>query len=61
MLKMGEMMEIDDEDNPTDKGSIGIKTYDGIISLNDPGISWELSAKLRGRKLFPGESVTLTQ
>lgn len=58
-LKIGEMMEINLHGS---KGThVIIKTYDRYVSLNAPETTWELGSKLYGRKLLPGESITLTQ
>lgn len=54
LLCVGEMMELGD-------GVIILKTYNKLISLTNPLYTWDLDANLLGRKLLPGESVTLTQ
>lgn len=59
MLKTGEMMEVSDPLWPDDNGIIVIKNQCGTISLSD-GKFWT-SSRIRGRKLQPGESITLTQ
>ena len=57
-LKIGEMMEVYDTSIP---GQILLKTYDGIVSLNDPNQTWSSGTMLSGRKLLPGEEILLTQ
>ena len=62
MLKVGEMMQIFDKD--VDKkhwGTVGIRIYEDFASLSHPSSTWDVSSKILGRKLLPGESVTLTQ
>lgn len=54
MLKAGEMMEIID-------GKVLLRTFDRIISLNNPNYTYVIDATFPGRKLQSGESVTLTQ
>lgn len=55
MLKIGEMMETE-----TTKYII-IRTYDGFVSLTNPNDTWDEEHKLIGRKLEPGEGITLIQ
>mgnify|MGYP000377776043 CR=1 FL=1 len=58
MLKVGEMME-------TKSGEIILRVYRKLVSLNNPNSTWDLapnvSGDIYGRKLQPGESITLTQ
>ena len=58
MLKVGEMMELPD-------GSVLLRAYIGYISLNNPNFTWSINLdgdpKFDGRKLQPGESITLIQ
>lgn len=60
MLEVGEMMKCTEIDNHY--GEILLRIYgDTIVSLNTPGSTWSGPSSLSGRKLLPGESVTLTQ
>jgi len=57
MLKTGEMME-------TPSGSILLRGFGALISLSNPDTTWSQpnsNLKIAGRKLQPGESITLTQ
>jgi hypothetical protein len=59
MLNRGEMMEVDN--SASYNGSIIVKMYNGaFISLNSWN-TWGTDCDLEGRKLLPGESVTLIQ
>ena len=56
-LKIGDLLEITTGDY---KGEIILKTYECFVLLSDPGSTWSLgSTGLIGRKLLPGESITL--
>ena len=56
-LKIGDLLEIVEGDY---KGEIILKTYECFVMLSDPGSTWSLSTPgLIGRKLLPGESITL--
>jgi hypothetical protein len=57
MLKIGEMMELHEQYI----GQVVLCTYKTIISLSDPNHTWGRGTRLSGRKLLPGESVTLIQ
>lgn len=61
MLKVGEMMEITDTELPEYYKQIVLRTYDNIVLLNSPKITWLTTAPLKGRKLLPGEGITLIQ
>jgi hypothetical protein len=56
-LEIGEMMEAQISDNI----EVIIRTHSGFVSLTNPSHVWNLDANLKGRKLLPGESITLTQ
>jgi hypothetical protein len=61
MLEVGEMMECTDL-NGNAKGHILLRIYaNTLVSLDCPNKTWNVSVKLQGRKLSPGESVTLIQ
>jgi len=57
-LRVGEMMEVEDE---IKRGHILLRSFNSIISLTDPNHTYGIDCELTGRKLLPGESVTLTQ
>lgn len=62
-LHIGEMMVCDDS---ISKGEVLLRCYCSIVSLTDPTHTWKFNftsecPKLIGRKLLPGESITLTQ
>lgn len=57
MLDIGEMMVIY-EIYP---GEIILRSYNKFVSLTNPRHDWDKNAELKGRKLLPGESVTLIQ
>ena len=57
MLEIGEMMELYEQY----KGFILLRTYNGFVCLNNPKFTWKSDAKLSGRKLYPGEGITLVQ
>lgn len=57
-LKIGEMMI---GSNSAYDDIIILKTYDRLISLEEHVRSWSLNSEFIGRKLLPGESVTLIQ
>jgi len=64
MLRVGEMMEVL-EFGPHN-GQILLRAYGSLISLTDPNGTWSfeslhLCPAFTGRKLQPGESITLTQ
>ena len=58
-LKVGEMMQLDWQETPAN--NIIMRTYDEYVLLNNSYIVWDKKARLYGRKLLSGESVTLTQ
>jgi len=61
MLKVGEMMECTDDKYPERLGEIITKVANlSTMSLNDMK-HWNATSKVIGRKLQPGESITLTQ
>jgi len=62
MLEIGEMMEITDPLVEHKKGDILLRTYSGLVNLNNPANTflWERS-NIAGRKLLPGEGITLIQ
>lgn len=57
MLEVGEMME------SSTTGTVYLKLYAVLVDLTTPMCSYSLSEapKIYGRKLQPGESITLTQ
>ena len=56
-LKIGDLLEITTGDY---KGEIVLKTYECFVLLSDPGSTWRLGTPgFIGRKLLPGESITL--
>jgi hypothetical protein len=55
MLKVGEMMELSCDNH------IILRTYGEVVDLNDPRKTWNIGVKLQGRKLLPGEGITLIQ
>ena len=57
-LETGDLLEIVEG---SFKGEIILKTYECFVMLSDPGSTWSLSTcGLLGRRLLPGESITLT-
>ena len=57
-LEIGDLLEIVEG---SFKGEIILKTYECFVQLSDPNNTWNLSTSgLLGRKLLPGESITLT-
>ena len=58
-LKVGDMMVITEAGCYT--GHVILRTYDALCSLTNPNSTWGVGAPHKGRKLLPGESVTLTQ
>lgn len=58
MLEIGEMMEITEG---CYSGHIILRCYEFIVSLYNPKNTWDIDCTLTGRKLLPGESITLTQ
>lgn len=61
LLKVGEMMEITDIDLPEYHEQIVLRTYSNIVLLNNLSKTWSTTAPLEGRKLLPGEGITLIQ
>ncbi len=62
MLKLGEMMEIEGEqDYPEFNNHILLRVYDRVISLHNPKLTWNISVAFPGRKLNPGNGVILIQ
>jgi hypothetical protein len=59
-LSIGEMM-IADGMHVDYRNHILLMTYAGVISLSDPEITWDKDCTLTGRKLLPGEGITLIQ
>jgi hypothetical protein len=57
-LGIGEMMECQEASH---LGHVILATFTKYISLTDPSSTWNRDYKLIGRKLLPGESVTLIQ
>ena len=56
-LEIGDLLEI--VEGPY-KDEIILKTYECFVLLSDPGSTWSLGTPgLIGRKLLPGESITL--
>ena len=56
-LEIGDLLEIVEGDY---KGEIILKTYECFVQLSDPNNTWGLGTPgLIGRKLLPGESITL--
>lgn len=56
-LKIGDLLEIVAGDY---KGEIILKTYECFVQLSDPNNTWSLGTPgLIGRKLLPGERITL--
>ncbi len=54
-LKVGEMMELK-------SGEIALRTYDRLVSLSNPECTWNNDLDyVKGRKLLPGEGITLIQ
>lgn len=58
MLEIGEMMEVTEE---CYSGHVLLRCYGYVVSLFDPKEAWDIDCSLTGRKLLPGESITLTQ
>ena len=60
-LEIGEMMEL--TAHQTFKGNIILKTYDTFVNLMSPDDVWShsVASSLIGRKLLPGEGITLIQ
>lgn len=58
MLKIGEMMLCLD---PYYRNHILLRTFDRFVSLTNPSSTWNTCTKLIGKKLLPGEEVTLIQ
>ena len=57
-LEVGDLLEIVEG---SFQGEIILKTYECFVMLSDPGSTWSLNTGgLLGRKLLPGESITLT-
>ena len=57
-LEVGDLLEIVEGSY---KDEIILRTYECFVMLSDPGSTWSLSTcGLLGRKLLPGESITLT-
>ena len=38
-----------------------LRMYFGFVSLTDPSCTWQRDTELLGRKLLPGEGITLIQ
>lgn len=57
MLDIGEMMVL----HEIYPGEIILRSYNKFVSLTDPSHVWNERTTLTGRKLLPGESVTLIQ
>ena len=56
-LKTGDLLEIVEG---SFKGEIILKTYECFVQLSDPNNTWGLGTPgLIGRKLLPGERITL--
>lgn len=66
-LEIGDMMVIQSDDPYISQfnGMILLKTFSGYVTLDNPrntwGLSVEVNKQLKGRKLLPGESVSLIQ
>lgn len=58
MLKIGEMMEVMEG---IESGDIFLRTYSEIVNLCRPNYTHLIECTLIGRKLLPGESITLIQ
>ena len=57
-LKIGDLLEIVTGEY---KGEVILKTFECFVQLSDPSNTWNLNTSgLLGRKLLPGESITLT-
>jgi hypothetical protein len=56
-LNVGEMMEIVHET----KLHVVLRTFSKFVSLTNPDDTWGTHTKLLGRKLLPGEGITLIQ
>ena len=57
-LEVGDLLEIVEGSY---KDEIILRTYECFVMLSDPGSTWSLNTcGLLGRKLLPGESITLT-
>ena len=63
MLFISDMMEVHDnaEHLRQYEGCILLKIFSKFVLLDNPNVTWELSAKIKGRKLQPGESINLIQ
>lgn len=57
MLEIGEMMEM----SKPYAGHIVLRTYDKFVKLDDQAHTWSIDTIIIGRKLLPGESITLIQ
>lgn len=60
-LKIGEMMEWEDNASPNNNGGVILRTYDRLVCLNNPSITFKIDSTLCGRKLQPGEGISLIQ
>lgn len=63
-LKVGDMMRLRMKrylEPKTSDGEIVLKTYIGIISLNNPYTTWSQNQILYGEKLNKGEQIVLEQ
>jgi len=60
-LKIGELAICTDDDRPDVKGHVMLKTYDGLISINDPHKTWHSQTSLLVVKLPVGTQIILTQ
>jgi hypothetical protein len=56
-LTIGEMMET----MYNGEVHVILRMYLGFVSLTDPSCTWQRDAALLGRKLLPGEGITLIQ
>lgn len=58
MLEIGEMMEVTEGYY---SGHVILRCCKIIVSLYNPKDTWNINCTLIGRKLLPGESITLIQ
>lgn len=50
-LKMGECIDVDDDDVPAYRGLVVMLTHDGLVSIDNPEYTWPHNVDIVGYKL----------
>jgi hypothetical protein len=62
-LNIGDMMVINEDTEHLIKynGYVILRVYKGLVCLDNPNLTWDSGANIKGTPLNPRDSVTLTQ